>query len=46
MRVYIATLSDRSNSKLAPKTVNRIMQIHSQIMGEAAERYGFTESYN
>lgn len=43
MRSHIATLKGRGNNKLAPKTVNRIMQIHSQIMGEASERYGFTD---
>lgn len=43
MRSHIATLKGRGNNKLAPKTVNRIMQIHSQIMGEAAERYDFTD---
>lgn len=42
-RSKIARLKGRGNKTLAPKTVNRIFQIHGQIMAEAAERYGFTD---
>ncbi|HEX7324962.1 MAG TPA: DUF3596 domain-containing protein [Rhodanobacteraceae bacterium] len=31
------------NETLSAKTINRIMQIHSQILGEAAERYAFPD---
>lgn len=43
VRSKIARLKGRGNKTLAPKTVNRIFQIHGQIMAEAAERYEFTD---
>lgn len=43
VRSKIAKLKGRGNKTLAPKTVNRIVQIHSQIMAEAAERYHFSD---
>lgn len=42
-RSEIARLKGRGNKTLTPKTVNRIMQIHGQIMAEAAERYLFQD---
>lgn len=42
-RAQLAKLNGRNgNAQLAPKTVNRIMQVHHQIMVEAAERYDVT----
>lgn len=41
-RARLAKLPGRAgNDVLSAKTVNRIMQIHSQILAEASERYGF-----
>lgn len=41
-RARLAKLPGRAgNDALSAKTVNRIMQIHSQILAEASERYGF-----
>lgn len=42
-RADIAKRKGRSgNETLSAKTINRVMQILSQALGEAAERYGFT----
>ena len=43
-RAVLAKLPGRmGNDTLSAKTVNRIMQIHHQIMAEAGERYGFVD---
>ena len=42
-RATIATVKGRSgNAALSAKTINRIMQLAGQALGEAAERHGFT----
>jgi integrase len=42
-RAGVARRKGRSgNETLSAKTINRIMQILSQVLAEAAERYGFT----
>lgn len=42
-RAQVATVKGRcGNAALSAKTINRIMQLASQAMGEAAERYAFT----
>ncbi len=40
-RAQLFNHKGRSNQNLASKTINRIMQIHGQIMAEASERYSF-----
>ncbi|WP_336162698.1 Arm DNA-binding domain-containing protein [Acinetobacter ursingii] len=40
-RAQLVNQKGRSNQNLASKTINRIMQIHGQIMAEASERYSF-----
>ncbi len=41
-RARLAKLPGRAgNETLSAKTINRILQIHSQLLAEAAERYGF-----
>lgn len=42
-RAQVATVKGRGgNAALSAKTVNRIMQLAGQALGEAAERYAFT----